>query len=229
MANPGPRKVQIVDRPQVTEVLRVLSRGVRQGRYAQAPVLADSVERTPFQVLVGCLVSQRVRDEQTARICAVLFAVAPTPERLAKLSRQRLERILRPAGFYRVKAKHLRALARQVAVRGAVPRTRDELLELPGIGPKCANIVLASCFGAPAIAVDTHVHRISNRMGWVLTRTPEKTEAALTPQVPVRWRRRVNRLLVAHGQLVCRPLHPRCAECVVRPLCRRRGLAPLRS
>ncbi|MEE9280123.1 MAG: endonuclease III [Myxococcota bacterium] len=210
--------------PDVSEVLRILSRELRRGRYADAPVLASTAERTPFQVLVGCLVSQRVRDEQTAKICAELFAAASTPERLAKLSRPRLERILRPAGFYRQKTKHLRALAKQVLELGEVPHTREGLLALPGIGPKCANIVLASCFGAPAIAVDTHVHRISNRLGWVGTRTPEQTEAALTPLVPVRWRRRVNRLLVAHGQLVCKPRQPRCAECAVRPLCRRRGL-----
>ncbi len=210
--------------PDLTEVLRILSRDLRRGRYAGAPVLATTAERTPFQVLIGCLVSQRVRDEQTAKICAELFAVASTPEQLAKLSRPRLERILRPAGFYRQKAKHMRILAKQVLELGEVPRTREALLALPGIGPKCANILLASCFCAPAIAVDTHVHRISNRLGWVRTRTPEQTEVALTPLVPVRWRRRVNRLLVAHGQMVCKPRQPRCAGCAVRPLCRRRGL-----
>lgn len=209
---------------RVTEVLRTLSRDVRRGRYAGAPVLALSGERTPFQVLVGCLVSQRVRDEQTEKICAALFAVAPTSQRLAELSRPRLERILRPAGFYRQKARHLRALASQVLELGGVPRTREGLLALPGIGPKCANIVLASCFGAPAIAVDTHVHRIANRLGWVRTRTPEQTEQKLTPLVPVRWRRRVNRLLVAHGQVVCKPRRPLCVDCGVRTLCRRRGL-----
>ncbi len=143
---------------------------------------------------------------------------------MLKLSEARLQGLLRPAGFWRQKAKHLRGIARAVVEQGGVPRTREGLIALPGIGPKCANIVLASAFGAPVIAIDTHVHRISNRMGWVQTRTPEKTEAALTPLVPVRWRRRVNVLLVAHGQVVCKPRGPRCDECPVAPHCARRGV-----
>ena len=210
---------------RVTEVLRILSRKTRTRRYARAPVYQSSAQTTPFQTLVGCLISQRVRDSVTARICSDLFAVAPTEEALARLSRRRLEAILRPAGFYRTKAKHLHALAKKVVELGEVPQTREGLLALPGIGPKCANIVLASCFRAPLIAVDTHVHRISNRLGWVRTRTPERTEAALTPLVPVRWRPRVNRLLVAHGQVVCKPVGPRCLECPIDHLCERRGVS----
>ena len=205
-------------------MLRRLAHETRRGRYLEAPVYQSSAERTPFQVLAGCLVSQRVRDAQTIRICADLFALAPTPQAVLKLSEARLQRILRPAGFWRQKAKHLRGIARAVVEQGGVPRTREGLVALPGIGPKCANIVLASAFGAPVIAIDTHVHRISNRMGWVRTRTPEKTEAALTPLVPVRWRRRVNALLVAHGQLICRPRGPRCDLCPVAGHCARRGL-----
>lgn len=204
---------------RVVQVLRRLARETRRGRYAEAPVYRSSAEKTPFQVLAGCLVSQRVRDEQTIRICADLFAVAPTPEALLALSEARLRKILRPAGFWRQKTVHLRGIARGVIEQGGVPQTRDALLALPGIGPKCANIVLASAFGAPVIAIDTHVHRISNRLGWVRTRAPEKTEAALTPLVPVRWRRRVNVLLVAHGQLVCKPRGPRCSECPVADDC----------
>ncbi len=209
---------------RLIDVLRSLAHDTRRGRYRDAPLYRSAVERTPFQILAGCLVSQRVRDQQTAKICAELFAVAPSAEKLVALPRARLERILRPAGFYRRKASHLHGLARAVVDQGGVPRTRAGLLALPGIGPKCANIVLASGFGAPVIAVDTHVHRISNRMGWVRTRAPEQTEAALTPLVPVRWRGRVNALLVAHGQLVCAPIYPRCEECTVADLCRRRGL-----
>lgn len=211
--------------PTVLEVLRRLASDTRRGRYDEAPVYRTAIERTPFQILVGCLISQRVRDEQTARICAELFAAAPTPEAVLELSRARLERILRPAGFFRQKTRYLRGIARAVVDGGGVPDTREGLLALPGIGPKCANIVLASGFGAPALAVDTHVHRIANRMGWVRTRAPEKTEAALLPLVPVRWRRRVNPLLVAHGQLVCKPVRPRCQACTVAPFCKRRGVS----
>lgn len=211
---------------RVVEVLRRLALETRRGRYRAAPVYQGPVESSPspFLELVSCLVSQRVRDQQTTRICAELFRWARTPEELARLPLARLERILYGAGFYRQKAKKLRALAREVLERGGVPETREELMRLSGIGPKCANLVLANCFGRPRIAVDTHVHRISNRMDWVRTATPERTEATLTPLVPIRWRRRVNVLLVAHGQLVCRPVGPRCEECAISGLCRRRSV-----
>jgi endonuclease-3 len=153
-----------------------------------------------------------------------LFAVAPTPEALTKLSEAKLTRLLYGAGFYRQKAKHLKKLAKIIVDRGDVPRTREELTGLPGIGPKCANIVLATCFGRPVIAVDTHVHRISNRLGWVRTETPEKTEGALVDVVPLRWRRSLNVLLVSHGQLVCRPIGPQCKSCNIVDLCERRGV-----
>jgi endonuclease-3 len=204
-----------------------LSRETRKGRYRAAPVYGGpfSHDRSPFLELVSCLISQRVRDEQTTKVCAELFSIATTPEEILAVSRKRLEKMLYGAGFYRQKARQIHALARAVLDReGVVPRTKDELTKLPGIGPKCANLVLANCFRKGAIAVDTHVHRISNRLDWVRTATPEKTEEALTPLVPGAWRRRVNVLLVAHGQLVCRPIGPRCDECVVVDYCRRRGL-----
>jgi len=211
---------------RVAEVLRTLSRETRRGRYKSAPVYQGPIEgaKTPFRTLVGCLISTRTRDEQTTRICERLFAVAPTPEKLGRLSEAKLSRLLYGAGFYRQKAKHLRKLAEILVDRGEVPRTREELTGLPGIGPKCANIVLATCFGQPVIAVDTHVHRISNRLGWVRTETPEKTEGALVEIVPVRWRRRLNVLLVSHGQLVCKPIGPLCKSCNIADLCERRGI-----
>ena len=210
---------------RVADVLRILSRDTRRGRYASAPVYQGIWrDRTPFQTLVACLISTRTRDEQTLRISNNLFEIAPSAEALVELSEVRLSRILYGAGFYRQKAKQLRAIARRLIEEGDVPRTLEGLVSLPGIGPKCANLVLATSFGAPRIAVDTHVHRISNRLGWVRTKTPEKTEAALTPLVPVRWRRRVNVMLVAHGQLVCKPIGPQCDQCRIYELCDRRGV-----
>lgn len=215
-----------VKQTRIVEALHKLLLETRRGRYKQAPVYQGPIEgqRTAFTTIVGCLISTRTRDEQTSEICRRLFDVVSSPESLLSLPDARLERILYGAGFYRQKTKQLKKLARVLIDKGGVPRTREELLDVPGIGPKCANIVLAACFGRPVIAVDTHVHRISNRMDWVRTATPEKTEQALTPIVPVGWRRRVNVLLVAHGQLVCKPIGPRCGECSVYAYCRRRGV-----
>ena len=212
---------------RIVRVLRKLSSETRKGRYQDAPVYAGPFAHrgAPFLELVSCLISQRVRDEQTTAVCGRLFAEARTPEEILAIPIPRLEKLLYGAGFYRTKAKTLHALSRAVIDRGGrVPRTREGLTELPGIGPKCANLVLAHCFGDAAIAVDTHVHRISNRMDWVRTKIPEKTEERLTPLVPVRWRSRVNVLMVAHGQLVCRPIGPKCEVCSVAELCPRRGV-----
>jgi len=207
---------------RVLRVLHTLADETRRGRYDGAAIYRGPIEGqpTPFRTLAGCLISQRARDEQTAKICDRLFAEADSPESILRLPPARLRSILYGSGFYRTKARHLRGLCEALLARGGeVPRSREELLRLPGIGPKCANLVMARCFGAPHIAVDTHVHRISNLLGWVRTRTPEQTEAALTPQVPIRWRRRVNALLVAHGQTICKPISPICPECPVRRLC----------
>jgi endonuclease-3 len=213
---------------RIVEVLRTLSRETRKGRYQQAPVYEGpfSHRSSPFMELVSCLVSQRVRDEQTTRVCAKIFAEATTPEELRSVPVPRLEKLLYGAGFYRQKARTLHALSQAVIDQGSVvPQTREGLEALPGIGPKCANLILAHCFGQPTIAVDTHVHRISNRLDWVRTKAAEKTERILTPLVPVRWRARVNLLLVAHGQLVCRPIGPKCDACAVAALCPRRGVS----
>lgn len=211
----------------IVQALRVLSRETRRGRYREAPVYLGPVggQPTPFRTLVSCLISTRTRDEQTNRVSERLFRVAPDAEALSRISEARLARLLYGVGFYRQKARQLRALARELLRLEGVPETREVLMKLPGIGPKCANIVLAASFGKPAVAVDTHVHRIANRMGWVRTRTPEETEAALTPRVPVRLRRRVNALLVGHGQLVCKPRAPRCDVCAVFSLCEKRGVS----
>lgn len=220
-------KARVPREERIVTVLEILTRETEAGRYLEAPVYQGpfSHKASPFMELVSCLVSQRVRDEQTTEICRKIFAIARTPEEIAKVPTAKLERLLYGAGFYRQKARTLRALARAVLdLDGEVPRSKEGLMELPGIGPKCANLVLAHCFGEAAIAVDTHVHRISNRLDWVRSRTPEITEARLTPVVPVEWRGKVNLLLVAHGQLVCRPIGPKCERCAVNDWCPRRGV-----
>jgi endonuclease-3 len=192
---------------------------------ALAAVAAET-GRDPFRVLVGCLLSLRTRDETTAGASARLFARATTPEALAALTPRTIERLIYPVGFYRTKARGLRRVARLLLERfgGRVPADLDALLELPGVGRKTANLVVTFGFARPGICVDTHVHRITNRLGFVRTASPERTEWALRAKLPRRHWIGLNDLLVAFGQNVCHPLSPRCSVCPVARLCRRVGV-----
>jgi endonuclease-3 len=175
----------------------------------------------PFQVLIGTILSQRTRDENTDRASAALFAVYPDPVSLASAPLARIERLIRPVGFYRAKARNLRACARRIRDRdgGRVPEEMEELLALPGVGRKTANCVLVFGFGTPGIPVDTHVHRIANRFGVVRTRTPEETETRLREVLPRAYWVPLNPLLVQHGQNLCRPRNPLCPSCPLLDLC----------
>lgn len=188
---------------------------------------AGSRRARPFAVLVSTMISLRTKDGVTASASARLLGRAPTPSALAALPSGAIARLIYPAGFYRTKARHLRETARLLLERhgGRVPRTLEELLELPGVGRKTANLVLNLGFGLPGICVDTHVHRISNRLGWVCTRTPLETERALEARLPRRFWIPVNGLLVAFGQRTCTPQSPRCSVCPVRKRCPRIGVA----
>jgi endonuclease-3 len=177
--------------------------------------------RGAFRILVSAVLSTRTQDPVTAAASTRLLRSAPTPRALAELDVAAVRRLIFPVGFYRTKARLLPGLARMLLERwgGRVPRTLDELLELPGVGRKVANIVLSQGHGVPAIAVDTHVQRISNRLGLVRTRRPLDTELALMNLLPRNRWLDWNHLLVALGQTVCRPLRPRCGECPVTRLC----------
>jgi len=180
----------------------------------------------PFAVLVSTMISLRTKDEVTAAASARLLARAPDPAALAGLSAAAIARRIYPAGFYRTKARHLREAARLLIERhdGRVPEAMEELLELPGVGRKTANLVRNLGFGLPGICVDTHVHRISNRLGWVRTRTPLETEKALEARLPRRYWIPVNGLLVAFGQRTCTPQSPKCSQCPIRAHCARVGV-----
>jgi len=184
------------------------------------PYLRDHAEN-PFQVLIGTILSQRTRDEATDVASARLFARYPDATSLARAAPSALEPLIREVGFYRTKAKAVRACAREILDRfgGQVPTEYEDLISLPSVGPKTANCVLVFGYGTPAIPVDTHVHRIANRLGVVRTKTPEATEEALRRVVPSEYWIPLNPLLVQHGQNLCRPLRPRCPECPIRDLC----------
>ncbi len=208
---------------------RMLLRLKRASANWQAPVLSlIAAERgDPFLVLVGCLLSLRTRDQVTAQVSARLFARARTPQEILACGASELEKLLRPVGFYRNKTKVLIELSRALIARhgGRVPDRLEALLALNGVGLKTANLVLSEGFGKPAICVDTHVHRISNRWGLVQTRTPEQTEARLREILPRRFWRGYNRLLVAFGQTLCQPRSPLCSRCPVARDCPRLGVA----
>jgi endonuclease III len=188
-------------------------------------------QREPFRILTSAVLSTRTQDPVTAAASARLFRVASDPRALARLSPTRIQRLIFPVGFYRTKARLLPGLARMLVERwdGNVPRTMAELLELPGVGRKVASIVLSQGFGLPAIAVDTHVQRISNRLDLVRTSRPIDTERDLMEVLPRRVWKDWNRLIVALGQTICRPRMPLCSTCPLNELCPKRGVPQEKS
>ena len=221
---PSPRR-RSLDPREVGRVMGILR---REAAAWNAPVFtsAGNTSRDPFRVLVGCILSLRTKDETTGPAAARLFARARTPATLRRLTALQIERLIYPVGFYRTKARRLRLLCTQLLAHhgGRVPESLEELLELPGVGRKTANLVLTLGFKRPGICVDTHVHRITNRWGYVRTRTPHDTEAALRRKLPTRHWIEINVLLVALGQTICRPVSPRCTGCPVVAYCGRVGV-----
>ena len=182
--------------------------------------------RSPFSLLVSCIISLRTKDEVTHGASRRLLDLAPTPEALASLAEDRIAKSIYPAGFYNTKAGQLKDIGRVLHEyhRGLVPQTEGELLALPGVGRKTANLVLGLGFDIPAICVDTHVHRISNRLGLVGTETPAATELALQQVLPLEAWIPINDLLVTFGQNRCHPTSPRCTGCPLDDLCPRVGV-----
>jgi endonuclease-3 len=185
------------------------------------PVYAfeSSIRSTPFRILVSVLLSARTQDPVTEKAAARLFTAAATPETMARLSHEQVSRLIYPVGFYRTKARNILAICAILHQGGKFPSSLDEMLALPGIGRKSANLVLALAFNVPAIAVDTHVFRIAKRLGWAKGRTPEAVELELQKIFPRPQWTRVNQVLVGFGQTICRPVRPKCSECVLQKTC----------
>jgi endonuclease-3 len=222
------RRAETQVRPDnVARLLRRLAVAIRGMDAPAVEKISDDSREDPFQVLIATMLSAQTRDEVTHRAATRLFRIARTPLTMGALSIARIQRLIYPVSFYRNKARHVQAACRQIVERfgGRVPSTMDALLTLPGVGRKTANLVLIlSHASRNNLCVDTHVHRISNRLGWVATRTPEQTELALYRVVPRRWWPKVNLLLVTWGQNVCRPVYPQCPACVLAPVCPRIGV-----
>jgi endonuclease-3 len=186
--------------------------------------------RSPFKVLVSCIISLRTKDEVTALASMRLFEKASTPEAMQSIPVDEVAGLIYPAGFYRNKALQIIEISRRLMVEygGIVPDEIDELLKFKGVGRKTANLVVTLGFGKPGICVDTHVHRICNRWGYVLTRTPDETESALRKKLPAEFWIEINNLLVAFGQNHCHPLSSRCSDCRLAEMCARVGVGPSR-
>ena len=215
----------------VGPVMRALARAIDGLELPAVEKISEAQEENPFQVLIATLLSARTQDQTTLAASTRLFAAARTPRTMAKLTVKRIERLIYPVSFFRHKARHVKATCQILVDRfgGRVPTTMEELLTLPGVGRKTANLVLILAFKSLRnICVDTHVHRISNRLGWVRTRTPDETEQALYEATAARWWPYINLYLVTWGQNVCRPVYPRCGECVIRSYCLQVGVAPKR-
>lgn len=183
-------------------------------------------DAAPFRVLVAAMLSSRTKDPVTNEAMRRLWSRASSPQGILAIPEEQLAALIKPVGFYQAKAGQLHGLCQLLLDRfgGDVPRTRDELIELPGVGRKVANLVLNVCFDEAAICVDTHVHRISNRLGWVVTETPDETEQALMLVIDKKHWSVLNRVLVNHGQRICHPTSPKCSECPIAQHCARVGV-----
>lgn len=200
---------------EIVAIIRALKQKTEES------MLGQLSREDPYYVLISTVLSARNRDDMTIKAVRKLFSRYKTPRQIAAAPLRKLEPLIKQSGFYRTKARRIKELSRVLLEKyhGKVPDDFDTLVSLPGVGRKTAGCVMVYAFGRPAIPVDTHVHRISNRLGWVKTKTPEKTEQALMKIVPRRYWIDVNEVLVIHGQTVCRPIRPLCEKCKVAKHC----------
>ena len=217
--------------PTETDIDRIVQT-LKERYYKDSSALADVSSRTrdPFKVLISCLLSLRTKDEVTAEASKRLFARAGTPEEMVQLTEEEIETLIYPVGFYHRKAEQLLEISRVLIDKynSRVPDEISELLSFKGVGRKTANIVVTMGYNKLGVAVDTHVHRISNRLGLVKTKTPEQTEFALRDILPEKHWIVFNHLLVMHGQNICTPISPKCSICPITAYCERVGVTRFR-
>jgi endonuclease III len=212
---------------RIEPVMRAIGRAIGTMAAPAVEKISEEQSEDPFQILIATLLSARTQDATTHAASTRLFRRARTPRAMAVLGVDEIERLIYPVSFYRNKARHVKACCEALLTQhgGQVPGSLDALVQLPGVGRKTANLVLILAFRSRRhICVDTHVHRIANRLGWVRTTGPEQTEAALYDVMPRKWWSRVNLYLVTWGQNVCRPIGPRCGTCVLAAECPRIGV-----
>lgn len=209
----------------IDEIVSILREAVKDWKQ---PIVTQIAERAkdPFRILISTILSLRTKDEVTSSASDRLFSLAKTPEEMLRLTEEEIAKAIYPVGFYRNKAKTIREICKTLIERydGKVPDSIDELLKLKGVGRKTANLVITLGYNKPGICVDTHVHRISNRLGYVKTKTPEETEFALREKLPKEYWIEFNDLLVTLGQTICHPVSPRCSICPISTYCDKIGV-----
>jgi endonuclease-3 len=213
-------------RDHIHAAIRILKREIRQWQEPVLGIVARNSGRNPFLILISCLLSLRTKDKTTREASERLFVLAQTPAEMLKLPLKKIERAIYPVGFYRTKAKSIHGICRRLLDHygGNVPDSIDELVTLPGVGRKTANLVVTVGYGKPGICVDIHVHRISNRWGYIKTTTPEESEEALRKKLPKQYWITFNDLLVPYGQNLCQPVSPFCSQCKLTAYCDRVGV-----
>lgn len=209
---------------ELPKALSAIKKAAKGFKTPAVSVVAET--KDPYKVLISCILSLRTQDGTTADASARLFSLAATPQKMLGLDVEAVEKAIYPVGFYRNKSVSIQKINKILVddFKGKVPDRVEKLLDLPGVGRKTANLVMGIGFGQPAICVDTHVHRITNRWGYVSTKTPEQTEAALRDKLPKRFWIEINDLLVKFGQNQCKPVSPICSSCPVAAYCDRVGV-----
>jgi endonuclease-3 len=211
--------------PGTVPILKIIAKQVKDFTVPVVTKVSDE-HHDPYRVLISCLLSLRTKDQTTTQVAKRLFKVADNPYHMVKLGLKRIQRLIYPVGFYRNKSKVLTGVSRKIIEEheGRVPNNLEDLLQFKGVGRKTANLVLGLGFNIPAICVDTHVHRISNRLGWVKTKNAEETEKALGEIIPKRYWIDLNTWLVTFGQNICVPVSPFCSKCYVLKSCKKQGV-----
>lgn len=224
------KHAQPLERQRAIEIIQQLRVATKNMVKPAAELITQEYGRNPYLVLVSCILSLRTKDSVSWPASRRLFSYAQNPEEMLRLPQDEIAKIIYPCGFYRQKAKSILSLSADLRDRfeSTVPRSKEELMTLHGVGPKTANLVLSEGFEIPALCVDVHVHRISNRLGIIKTKTPLETEQALMALLPSEYWREFNALLVMWGQNICVPQSPWCSKCPVRSLCDRVGVTKSR-
>jgi endonuclease III len=218
-----------MDTPTIIKVIKILRKEVKNWKVPIITLIAQT-QKDPFKVFIGTVLSLRTKDEVTANACKKLFAVADTPKTMVKLTPKHIEDLIYPTGFYKTKAKNIVKICQKLIDEydSIVPDEIDQLVEFPNVGRKTANLVLSEGYGKPAMCVDVHVNRISNRLGYIKTKSPFESEMALREKLPIKYWIEYNFLLVAHGQHICAPVSPWCSRCPVKKYCDRVGITKSR-